>query len=129
MQTGLSPHDGDPRTFRIIGAAMTVHRLLGRGFLESVYRDALAVELELCGIGYEREVPCNISYKGRPLRGPFRIDFVCYSEIVVEAKARAAIGPPDQAQVINYLAATDLRVALLLNFGGSQLEYRRLVLG
>jgi GxxExxY protein len=119
----------DPRTFSIIGAAMTVHRILGCGFLESIYRDALAIEFDLCRIPFTPEVPCTIAYKGHELRGQYRIDFVCFSNVVVEVKARSSTGAADQAQVINYLAAAGHRTALLLNFGGQRLEYKRFVLG
>ncbi len=117
----------DPRTYHIIGAAMTVHRTLGRGFLESVYRDALAIELASEGIPFDRERPCDVTYRGHVI-GRFRVDFICHSEVVIEVKARGSVGLADDAQVLNYLAATGLRVGLLLNFGGAQLDYRRLVL-
>jgi GxxExxY protein len=120
---------GDRRTFAIVGAAMTVHRILGCGYLESIYRDAMAIELDLCRIPFEMEVPCKVAYKGHELRGHYHIDFVCYSDMVVELKARSSVGPADRAQVINYLAAAGLRAALLLNFGTQRLEYQRLVLG
>jgi GxxExxY protein len=113
----------DPRTFAIIGAAMTVHRILGCGFLESVYRDALAIGFDLCRIPFTPEV------KGHELRGQYRIDFVCFSKIVVEVKARSTTGAADQAQVINYLAAAGHQTALLLNFGAQRLDYKRFVLG
>lgn len=122
-------HTRDRRTFGIIGAAMAVHRILGCGHLEQIYRDALAIEFDLCRIPFEREVPCQVVYKGHPLRGHFRVDFICHGEVVVEVKARSATGPGDQAQVLNYLATTGLATALLLNFGAQRLEHRRLVLG
>ena len=108
---------------------MTVHGILGSGFLESAYRDALAIEFDLCQIPFTTEVPCTIAYKGHELRGRYRIDFVCFSKVVVEVKARSTTGAAEQAQVINYLAAAGHRTALLLNFGGRRLEYRRFVLG
>jgi GxxExxY protein len=75
------------------------------------------------------EVPCGVAYKGHELRGHYHMDFVCYSTVVVEVKARSGVGPADRAQVINYLAATGLRTALLLNFGAQRLDYKRFVLG
>jgi len=122
------PSSGDSRTFSIIGAAMEVHRTLGCGFLEVFYRDALAIEFGLRSIPFDSEVACGVDYKGHLLRGHYRIDFVCYTEVIVEVKARASTGPGDEAQVLNYLAATGHQVALLLNFGGSRLDYRRFVL-
>ena len=118
----------DGRTFGIIGAAMEVHRVLGSGFLEVFYRDALAIELRLRGIPFESEVACGVSYKGQHLRGHYRIDFVCFGSVVVEVKARAGVGPAEHAQVLNYLAATGHQTGLLINFGSARLEYRRFVL-
>jgi GxxExxY protein len=119
---------GDSRTFSIIGAAMEVHRTLGCGFLETCYRDALAIEFGLRSIPFDSEVACGVDYKGHRLRWHYRIDFVCYSEVIVEVKARASTGPGEEAQVLTCLAATGHQVALLLNFRGSRLDYRRFVL-
>jgi GxxExxY protein len=123
-----APVGGDSRTFAILGAAITVHHTLGAGFLESIYRDALAVEFELRRIPFASEIACGVHYKGRLLRGHYRLDFVCFSEVVVEVKARSATGPADAAQVLNYLASTGHQVGLLLNFGGPRLDYRRFIL-
>jgi GxxExxY protein len=118
----------DPRTFAIIGAAMEVHRVLGCGFLEELFRDALRIEFGIRKIPFQREVPCAIEYKGYPLRGTLRIDFICFESVIVEVKARSAVGPADQAQILHYLAASRCPHGLLLNFGGARLEYRRFVL-
>lgn len=117
----------DPRTYAIIGAALEVHRVLGAGFLELFYKDALALELEARQIPFSRELPCHIHYKGQPLRGDYRMDFVCFDEVVLEVKARSVTGPADHAQVISYLASSRLRIGLLLNFGASRLEHRRFI--
>jgi len=121
----LLPKPNDPRTYAIIGAAIEVHRLLGAGFLELFYKDALAIELRARGIPFASEVPCAIQYKGHPLRGTYRMDFVCYGQVVVEVKARSSIGPADHAQVISYLASSQLKVGLLINFGGQRLDHKR----
>ena len=118
----------DPRTYKIIGAAMEVHRVLGVGFLELFYKDALKIEFAAREIPFEPEVPCNIHYKGHPLRGHYHMDFVCFGEVVLEVKARSNTGPADHAQVISYLASSKLQTGLLLNFGGDRLEYRRFIL-
>lgn len=118
----------DGRTFGIIGAAMEVHRVLGAGFLEVFYRDALAIDFGLRSIPFAAEAPCNVEYKGRPLRGHYRLDFVCFDSVVVEIKARSGTSAADHAQVLSYLASTRLQCGLLINFGGSRLEYRRFVL-
>ena len=121
------PSSQDPRTFAIIGAAYEVHRVLGAGFLELLYKDALAIEFVERKIPFRAEAPCSVEYKGQPLRGEYRIDFVCFDEIVLEVKARSITGPADHAQVINYLASSRLRCGLLLNFGASKLERKRFI--
>lgn len=117
----------DPRTFAIIGAAYEVDRVLGSGYLEVFYKDALEIEFADRQIPFERERPCRVEYKGRPLRRDYHVDFVCFGEIVLEIKARSATGPADHAQVLNYLASTRNRIGLLLNFGTSKLEHRRFI--
>ncbi|NOT02374.1 MAG: GxxExxY protein [Phycisphaerales bacterium] len=116
----------DPQTHTIIGAAIEVHRCLGSGFLESVYQQAMVVELAERGVPFRREVELPVTYKGRLLPCPYRADFLCHDEIIVELKAIASLGGIEQAQAINYLKATGLRRALLLNFGSSKLEVRRI---
>ena len=118
----------DPQTYAIIGAAMEVHRELGPGFLEPVYQEALARELDERGIPFEREAALSISYKGALLACTYRADFDCFGEVLVELKAGAALSGRDEAQVIHYLKATGVERGLLVNFGSPELEYRRLVL-
>lgn len=118
----------DPRSYQINGAAMEVHRILRRGFLEQFYCEALAIEFGLRNIPFVAQVPCQIVYKERPLSGFHRIDFICFENIVVEVKAVSALTPSDEAQILNYLALTKNRLGLLLNFGAKSLEHRRFVL-
>ncbi len=101
--------------------------MLGAGFLELFYKDALALSSLRESIPFETEVPCIVEYKGRQLRGQYRMDFVCFSEVVVEVKARSVTGPADHAQVISYLTSSRLQVGLMLNFGGQRLEHKRFV--
>lgn len=117
----------DPRTYAIIGAAIEVHRQLGCGFLESVYQEALAIELGLREIPFTREVKLPVSYKGQILVTSFYADFICFDSLVVELKALANMSGSEEAQLINYLKATRYKVGLLLNFGARSLQYRRLV--
>lgn len=117
----------DPQTFAILGAAMEVHSVLGSGFLEAVYQEALAVEFAERLIPYEREVAIPIKYKWETLYCTYRADFVCYGEIIIEFKAIERITSVEEAQVLNYLKATGFKRALLLNFFPQRLAYKRFV--
>jgi GxxExxY protein len=117
----------DAQTHAIIGAAMEVHRVLGPGFLEGVYQEALEVELSLRGIPYEFQRKLPVAYKERVLKCFCRADFVCYQEIIVELKALQKLTTMDDSQVINYLKATTFERGLLFNFGTPSLEFKRLV--
>lgn len=114
-------------SYKIIGAAMEVHRELGCGFTESVYQDALEYEFKLRKIPYEREKAMHVLYKGKELGKSFRMDFVCYGKIIVELKAVQAITDEYHIQVYNYLKASGLELGLLVNFGNASLEYERLL--
>jgi GxxExxY protein len=121
------PADSDPETFAIIGAAMAVHTELGHGFLEAVYRAALRAELEIRNGRLVNEAVFPVIYRGVRLPVHYRADFVCFGSIIVEVKAARALGPMDEAQVLNYLKASGHKRALLLNFGAARLQYRRFV--
>jgi GxxExxY protein len=118
----------DPETFAIIGAAMEVHRRLGQGFLEPVYQEAFAVELAERGIAFRRDAEIPILYRNQQLACTYRADFICCESIIVELKALRRISDIERAQVINYLKATRLQRALLLNFGAASLEHQRFAL-
>ncbi len=118
----------DPQTFALIGAGMEVHKRLGPGFLEHVYQEALAIELQLNQIPHQTEVALPIRYRGELLQSKYRADFVCFDSVVVELKALKAIAATEVAQCINYLKASGYERCLLLNFGAPRLEYKRLVL-
>ncbi len=120
---------GDPQTYAIIGAAMEVHQQLGCGFLEAVYQDAVEIEFTQRGIPFEKEVLLPIKYKVILLPAHYRADFVCFSDVIVELKALAALTAVEAGQVLNYLKATGLRRGLLVNFGTPSLQYKRLVWG
>ena len=113
-------------TYTIIGAAMEVHRILGPGFLETVYEEALAHEFDLRGIPCERQARLAVHYKDI-VAGEFRADFLVDGKVVVELKALKVLTDGDEAQLLNYLKGTGYRVGLLLNFGGPSLEYKRRV--
>lgn len=118
----------DPQTHEIIGGRMEVHSELGCGFHEPVYHHALAIELRRRGVPFVREPQFTIAYKGEELPLLYRVDFLCYGEVLVEIKALGAIGPKEEAQVINYLKASKRQRAVLLNFGTTSLQHKRLVL-
>ena len=113
-------------SYEIIGAAMEVHRTLGPGFLEAVYQAALAHELTLRGIHFEQFKKLPVTYKG-VLVGNYEADFVVEDKIILELKAISAFHPQHEAQAINYLTATGLRLARLLNFGSASLQHKRMV--
>ena len=117
----------DPETFAVIGAAMEVHRELGSGFLEAVYQEALEHELGRREIPFRRQAALPIHYKGVALQTSYRADLICFDSIIVELKTVDQLGAADQAQAINYLKATGLKKALLLNFKPASLQYRRIV--
>ena len=119
--------DKDEETYAIIGAAMTVHKELGSGFLEAVYQEALERELQGLKIPFEREMELPIVYRGLPLKAFYKADFVCFSNVIVELKALQQITGTEESQVINYLKASGLHKGLLLNFGTKSLQYKRLV--
>lgn len=99
----------------VIGAAIEVHRHLGPGYLESVYEEALAVELRLRGVVFERQRPIAVAYKGVSV-GEGRIDVLVGEKLIVELKAVDSLAPIHTAQVLSYLKATGLKLGLLINF-------------
>jgi GxxExxY protein len=119
----------DDLAHRVIGAAIEVHRHLGPGYLESVYEEALAVELCLQGIPFERQKPVTVNYKGHSV-GQGRLDLLVGDCLIVELKTVDAFVPIHRAQVISYLKTTGLCLGLLINFKVQRLKdgVRRVVL-
>ena len=119
----------DPQTYRIIGAAMAVHRELGHGFLEKVYKLSLAIEFDRTQIRFRPEAHLPIAYRGIVLATDYYVDFICEESIIVEVKAAASLTTADEGQLLNYLKASNIRRGLLINFGAPTLEYKRRVWG
>ncbi|MEJ7681411.1 MAG: GxxExxY protein [Segetibacter sp.] len=116
-------------TEKIIGASFEVHKFLGNGFQEVIYQRALAWEMSQAGLSYAREIEQDIFYKQlvEPI-GTRRADFVVEGKVLVELKAIILLEDVHLAQVLNYLKAYRLEVALLINFGSKSLTFKRLVL-
>ena len=116
-------------TEKIIGAAFEVHKFLGNGFQEVIYQRALAYEMSQFNLSYNREIEQDIFYKElqEPI-GTRRADFVVEGKVLVELKAIKELEDVHLAQVLNYLKAYRLEVALLINFGSKSLTFKRLVL-
>jgi len=115
------------KTYSIIGSAMQVHQTLGSGFLEAVYSDAMELELKKRNVPYEREKAIKILYNKIILPHQYVADFVCYDSIIVELKAVEQLTKIHEAQLLNYLKATNLRIGLLINFGEMSLKFKRMV--
>lgn len=112
---------------KIIAAAYKVHNELGYGFLEKVYKNALAIELEGAGLKCAVEVPLRVIYRGKTV-GEYCADMIVEDKIVVEVKALSELNSAHEVQLVNYLKATGIRLGLLINFGKS-VEVRRRVFG
>ncbi len=107
---------------------MEIHRILGRGFLEIVYKDALEHELQNRKIIYEREKEYKVEYKGIVLPHKFYADFVVFDDIIVEVKAQQGIAEEHYSQLINYLAVSKCKIGMIYNFGEPSLEIKRVIL-
>ena len=116
----------EEETGKILNACMEVHKELGNGFLEPVYKEALEEEFKLQHIPYEREKLLNIIYKGKKLTKEYFADFVCYGNIIVELKAVTNLVKAHKSQVINYMKATNSEIGILVNFGENSLKWERI---
>lgn len=114
-------------SYRIIGACFEVHQILGNGFMEAVYKEALEIEFQAQNIPYEREKILTIQYKNKILDKKYIADFVCFEKIILELKALSQLASEHESQVLNYLKSTSFKLGLLVNFGESSLKYKRLV--
>jgi len=114
--------------FQLVGFCMEIHRELGRGHDEIIYKDALVVELSRAQIRFFREKNYEVNYKGVILPHFYYADFVVWDQILFEAKAVEKLTEAHTKQVLNYLAASKLRLGLLVNFGAASLEWKRIIL-
>ena len=115
-------------SYKIIGACMEVHSVLGKGHSEVLYKDALEVEFQRQQIPYSREMKFSIEYKGTVLPHYYFADLVVYDKIILEVKAIEMLVSGHTKQTLNYLAASKYKLGLLVNFGEDSLKYERIVL-
>ena len=113
--------------YAIVGCAMEVHKTLGPGFLETVYEEAMKIELNLKGLSQQTQVSYPVVYKGHHIKN-FVCDMVVDNKVIIELKALKQLSNIERAQSINDLKVTGIELAMLINFGTSSLEYERLVL-
>lgn len=123
----MTEGEDDPLTRKVIGAAFAVSKALGHGFLETVYKNALRVELVKAGLTVTTEKAFPVSYRGEPV-GTYIADMVVADVLIVELKTVEALGAAHGAQLLNYLKASGLSAGLLLNFGRPRIEVKRIVL-
>lgn len=116
----------DPLTYKINGAIFEVNRILGSGFLEKVYENALIIELRRQGLRAEGQVPISVSYKGVVV-GDYTADILVESKVILELKAVDKLQKIYEAQLLNYLKATGIRVGVLVNFKHPKAEIKRMV--
>ncbi len=115
--------------YAIVGAAIEVHREMRNGFLEAVYQEALQIELTTRNIPHIALAPINVHYKGHTLKKFYVADFVCYGSVLVEIKVMDHLTTREEAQLLNYMNATRMRVGLLINFGDAgRLDWQRFIL-
>lgn len=121
-------HYRENETYKIIGICMEVHRNLGPGLLEVIYKDALEVEFKENDIPFEREKEYSIEYKGKILPHKFYADFVINENIILEVKAIKEFSTEHIAQILNYIKLSNSEVGLLVNFQTKSLQYKRYVI-
>jgi len=114
-------------SYKIVGILFEVHKNLGKGFSEIVYKDALEYEFKLNNIPYEREKEFEVIYKDTPLKHKFYADFVVYDKIILEIKTVACFDSSHYNQCLNYLKISGYYLAILANFNLISLEYKRIV--
>ena len=115
--------------YAIIGAAIEVHKTLGCGFLELIYQEAMEIESSMRKLAYESQKEINVQYKGHRLKKEYIADLIYFDQVIVELKALDRLSGKEEAQILNYLKATGMKVGVLINFGNHpKLEWKRFVL-
>ncbi len=114
-------------TEKIIGCAMKVHRTLGNGFQEKIYQRALAIEMRTQGLSFVREMGMHIFYENEPI-GTRRVDFFVEDKVMLELKALTSLENVHLAQALNYLEAYQMEIGLLINFGNTRLQFKRVTI-
>ena len=114
----------DEITYKINGCAMKVHNTLGNGFQEVIYQRCLAIEMELAGLNFDREIDQTIYYDGIEV-GTRRADFIVENQVIVELKALINLEDVHLAQAKNYVIAYDYPIGLLINFGSTSLQFKK----
>ena len=127
MRSGAKDYSSEPITRELIGAAFEVHNVLGYGFLERVYQRAMQVELTLRKVKVELEPKLQVHFKG-VIVGDYAADLLVEDKIVVELKTDPDYLPANEAQLLNELKATHVRLGYLINFGRTKVEYKRMVM-
>jgi GxxExxY protein len=118
--------DQNELTYQINGAIFEVNRVLGAGFLEKVYENALMVELRIKGLNAKSQVPISVEYKGEAV-GEYVADIVVEDQVIMELKATDSLAKVHEAQLLNYMKATDYKIGLLVNFRHPKAEIKRFV--
>lgn len=114
-------------SYQIVGLCMEVHRQLGMGFREVIYKDALEIEFRENNVPYLREKLYKIEYKGIVLPHKYKADFIVFDQIVLEVKSTSLLVDSFVAQTINYLKASGLKLGMIVNFGEKSLNFKRVV--
>ncbi|MBO0342853.1 GxxExxY protein [Flagellimonas profundi] len=115
-------------SYFVIGLCMDIHNELGKGFSEVVYSDALEIELKSNGVPFKKEVKFDIIYKGKKLKHHYYADYLVDDKIILELKAVEKISSSHVKQTLNYLAASKMKLGLIINFGEDSLSYKRVIL-
>ncbi|CAM4006176.1 GxxExxY protein [Flavobacterium antarcticum] len=124
----MESHHKEEETYKIIGLCMEVHRNLGPGLLEIIYKDALEIEFKENNIPFEREKEFLVEYKGKILPHKFNADFVVNEDIILEVKAIKEFSNEHIAQILNYIKLSNSEIGLLVNFQTKSLQYKRYVM-